>query len=510
MVTVYNDLAPRIMKLDEQMKLLPPYAYKGRDRLKSDVVFLFQNQKTLVPEVKTFKHGTQRVQLFFLYGVLPINWKGNEYNIPVTMYFDPPYPDTSPRCFVTPAKGMSIPPNHPNVDQTGMCYCGYLSSWNPGRSNLVDLVQELVRHFAALPPVFYFSGKNQGQRPQQQVGPEGKGAQKGGGGKGGGGGASQGGRGGGGGGGGGRGHGGHGGHGQGGHGQGGHGHGGHGQGGGDAGKGGGKLGPTQPGGGLGVAGGGGAAPQMAGGFGAGGQMNFSQYGQPNGASASGRPGAGGPGGPPLGSVANMQMDNNMNPDVAAAVASARPTQGAAAASAFRKTKTKHRDVSALMQDPQQQEIQAMLKARWTGFWAPVAAENNKWVSVHHELTTAQTNVEQMLTHVKAENEKHQQQLRDLEHLNCTLLGKEAIDVDPIKLKSLLSPDAQQVLQQLSYEHSLIEWLGVLDDLVDSRKVDFDIYMEDIKTTANDLYMSQLLRKKSEAVIRNGAPFANVK
>ncbi|CAJ1421335.1 unnamed protein product, partial [Effrenium voratum] len=98
--------------------------------------------------------GVREVALFYLYGVLPISYHGNTYNIPVTIYFDPPYPQQPPRCFVTPTSGMALKPNHSHVDAGGMIYLPYLSSWSERSSTLPEMVQHMTSSFSSSPPVY--------------------------------------------------------------------------------------------------------------------------------------------------------------------------------------------------------------------------------------------------------------------------------------------------------------------------------------------------------------------
>jgi len=72
----------------------------------------------------------------------------------VTIYFDPPYPRTAPRCFVTPTDGMALKQNHPNVDQGGMIYLPYLSTWAANTSNLSELMTYVASAFSSSPPVY--------------------------------------------------------------------------------------------------------------------------------------------------------------------------------------------------------------------------------------------------------------------------------------------------------------------------------------------------------------------
>jgi len=61
---------------------------------------------------------------------------------------------------------MIIKPKHQHVDQTGMTYLPYLSSWNPGY-NLVGLAETLCKVFSQDPPV-----RAQGPPPKNQPPPQ--------------------------------------------------------------------------------------------------------------------------------------------------------------------------------------------------------------------------------------------------------------------------------------------------------------------------------------------------
>ncbi|CAE8589745.1 unnamed protein product, partial [Polarella glacialis] len=141
-----------------------PYQYQQRDRLRSDAVQLIRSCHTLVPQTGNFSGNGRSVTLFYLYGVLPITYSGNTYNIPVTIYFDPPYPRQPPRCFVTPTAGMALKSQHPNVDQGGMVYLPYLSSWSESSSTLPELVRLLTFAFGEQPPVYSTAAAGAGAR----------------------------------------------------------------------------------------------------------------------------------------------------------------------------------------------------------------------------------------------------------------------------------------------------------------------------------------------------------
>lgn len=145
--------AQRIAKLDEVLRQVP-YQYQNKARLRQDVAGLLQSCRTLQPQTNSFSGGGRTVTLFYLYGVVPITYQGSTYNIPVTIYFDPPYPKQPPRCFVTPTAGMALKQNHQSVDSGGMVYSPFLSSWSETSSTLPQLVKSLAESFSSSPPVY--------------------------------------------------------------------------------------------------------------------------------------------------------------------------------------------------------------------------------------------------------------------------------------------------------------------------------------------------------------------
>lgn len=148
--------AARIAKLDEVLRNLPSQ-YSNRGRLRTDVADLLRTCATLQPSLQTFSSGGRSVTLFYLSGVMPICYNSSTYNIPVTVYFDPPFPAQAPRVFVTPTSGMAVRPNHANVDAGGMVYIPYLTNWN-ARSTLAEMIATIASVFSAAPPVYATAG----------------------------------------------------------------------------------------------------------------------------------------------------------------------------------------------------------------------------------------------------------------------------------------------------------------------------------------------------------------
>ncbi len=127
--------------------------YQNLPKLRADCQNIFYNITTLRPAVDMFKTPNGNVTLFFLTGVVRITYSGANYNIPVTIFFDPPYPVQPPRVFVTPTSDMVIKPRHRCVDTNGRVTIPQLTNWNPYQSNLIEVVGILSSIFSAEPPV---------------------------------------------------------------------------------------------------------------------------------------------------------------------------------------------------------------------------------------------------------------------------------------------------------------------------------------------------------------------
>jgi hypothetical protein len=100
----------------------------------------------------TENDGQQR-RLLQMDGLVPINYRGATYNIPVHIWVEPDYPSRPVRPYVVPVQGMMIVPGHQHVGADGCCYFPYLNAWNPQTSNIAALVAEIQAAFSAHPPV---------------------------------------------------------------------------------------------------------------------------------------------------------------------------------------------------------------------------------------------------------------------------------------------------------------------------------------------------------------------
>jgi len=139
------------MQIENLTRFLP---YQRRTELQQQVSLAMVNVQTLRLSVENHSFPDGRNQkLLKMCGTIPINYKGNTYNIPITIWFEYSFPQIPPLCYVTPTPDMAIQSNHRHVDTTGKMYLQRLHSWS-FRSNLTDLIFEMTTAFSKQPPVY--------------------------------------------------------------------------------------------------------------------------------------------------------------------------------------------------------------------------------------------------------------------------------------------------------------------------------------------------------------------
>jgi ESCRT-I complex subunit TSG101 len=62
-----------------------------------------------------------------MFGTIPMYYRGNRYNIPMSFWIPEMYPQHAPMTFVSPTDNMMIKAKHKHVDTQGRCYSPYLS-----------------------------------------------------------------------------------------------------------------------------------------------------------------------------------------------------------------------------------------------------------------------------------------------------------------------------------------------------------------------------------------------
>lgn len=92
-------------------------------------------------------------ELICLKGTIPISYRGNTYNIPVSIWILKNFPYSAPICWVNPTKDMFIRISQ-HVDKDGRVFLPYLSDWGPDVSDLMGAIQVMIMIFSELPPLF--------------------------------------------------------------------------------------------------------------------------------------------------------------------------------------------------------------------------------------------------------------------------------------------------------------------------------------------------------------------
>jgi len=127
--------------------------YKNSDLTKKDVLGALRHYRGLLPKQDTFifNDGVQR-DLVTLEGTIPVPYKGNNYNIPVSIWLMETHPLHAPVCYVKPTQNMQIKVSK-HVDSSGKIYLPYLHEWNQN-SDLIGLIQICIVTFSEQPPVY--------------------------------------------------------------------------------------------------------------------------------------------------------------------------------------------------------------------------------------------------------------------------------------------------------------------------------------------------------------------
>jgi len=135
--------------------------YRNPEMTKRDVLTVLHHYRGLIPKQDKFifNDGIQR-DLLNIYGTIPVPYKGQNYNIPVSLWVLDTHPYNAPICFVKPTSDMQIKVSK-YVDHSGKIYLPYLHEWSHPNSDLLGLVQICIAIFSEQPPVY--------SKPKQEV-----------------------------------------------------------------------------------------------------------------------------------------------------------------------------------------------------------------------------------------------------------------------------------------------------------------------------------------------------
>jgi len=139
-------------------------SYRHPDLTKRDVLSLIHHYKGLTPKPDKFMFNDGRERdLLQLQGTIPVPYKGQTYNIPISLWLLDTHPYHAPLAFVKPTADMQVKVSK-HVDSAGKIYLPYLHEWNHPNSDLLGLVQICIVTFSEQPPV-YAKPKNQQNLP---------------------------------------------------------------------------------------------------------------------------------------------------------------------------------------------------------------------------------------------------------------------------------------------------------------------------------------------------------
>ncbi|XP_026524093.1 tumor susceptibility gene 101 protein isoform X2 [Notechis scutatus] len=145
--------------------------YKYRDLAVQETANVTAQYKDLKPVMDNyvFNDGSSR-ELMSLTGTIPVNYRGNIYNIPICLWLLDTYPFNPPICFVKPTSSMTIKTGK-HVDANGRIYLPYLHEWKHPQSDLIGLIQVMIVVFGEEPPVFSRPTISASYPPYQATGP---------------------------------------------------------------------------------------------------------------------------------------------------------------------------------------------------------------------------------------------------------------------------------------------------------------------------------------------------
>jgi len=127
--------------------------YVQAQRVVQDTTYCTQRWQALKQQAGVYTDNTGRsCELMKLQGLLPIVFKGVQYNIPVCVWIPQQYPTAPPIPYVQPTPDMDVVRGHQHVGADGMCYFPYCNQWTV-HSNASGLLDVMVQAFSAQPPV---------------------------------------------------------------------------------------------------------------------------------------------------------------------------------------------------------------------------------------------------------------------------------------------------------------------------------------------------------------------
>ncbi|KAI8371583.1 UEV domain-containing protein [Radiomyces spectabilis] len=130
--------------------------YSDPERTFRDVDAVLQMYVSLRPKMDNYTYNDGHTELLLcLYGTVPITYRSVPYNIPVAFWIPMSYPHQPPIPYVKPTANMLVREGN-YVDNSGLCYHPYRSSWTEdvNKHTLLELIAVLQQVFGQEPPVY--------------------------------------------------------------------------------------------------------------------------------------------------------------------------------------------------------------------------------------------------------------------------------------------------------------------------------------------------------------------
>ncbi|TKR57747.1 hypothetical protein L596_030407 [Steinernema carpocapsae] len=138
---------------------------KNLKQAKKDVLAVFQNFTALACTTETFAFPKKKPSsVAALIGTIPVDYKGNQYHIPIAVYLSHKHPQVAPHCYVKPTNQMRIK-KRDYVDDSGKIDVPYLTDWKHPRDDLTGLLHVLSITFGEECPVYSISSQSSFDSP---------------------------------------------------------------------------------------------------------------------------------------------------------------------------------------------------------------------------------------------------------------------------------------------------------------------------------------------------------
>ncbi|CAF3881800.1 unnamed protein product, partial [Adineta steineri] len=125
----------------------------NQDLVRRDVILaIYTKTSNLILKIASYyyENGVCK-ELLCLCGTIACLYKGNQYNIPIDIYFQQDHPLDAPLVFVRPTPNMYISTTR-NTKPDGSVIVPYLRNWQHPKSDLQTLLIDLSEVFGQSPP----------------------------------------------------------------------------------------------------------------------------------------------------------------------------------------------------------------------------------------------------------------------------------------------------------------------------------------------------------------------